>query len=170
MPIVEITLFEGRDEETKGKIARAVADAVAEHTRNHMADVHVIFHDVPRTSWWRGLIRTGARKPTAAPVRSDYAWISRIQYDPAREAEYLAFRRDTINPTLAAQDGFVSALLLRPQNREHEYVLVLKWLSEQHARAFEKSEAHDRLRERALQLLPRALETTGAEVVHLDPQ
>ena len=32
MPIVEVTLFEGRDEETKARIGREIADVVAEHT------------------------------------------------------------------------------------------------------------------------------------------
>lgn len=171
MPIVEITLFEGRDDETKARIARAVADAVAEETRNSIADVHVLFHEMPRDDWARGLVLASRRtSPPASPQRADYASISRIEFDPRTEPEYLALRRDVINPGMATQEGFVSSLLLRPDNREHEYLLINKWLSRGHADAYTSGGVHDRLREQALAILPRPLETTGAEVVHLDPE
>lgn len=170
MPIVQITLFEGRDDETKARMARDVADAVAEATGNSIADVHVIFDEKPKSAWSRGLTlasrRTGTR---GAPARSDYASISRIQYDPNREVEYLALRRDVINPGMATQDGFVSSLLLRRHDAENEYLLVNKWLTREHAEAYQQGAVHDQLREQALSILPKRLETAGADVVHLDP-
>ena len=170
MPIVEITLFEGRDDETKARIARAVADAVAEETRNSIADVHVLFHEMPRSDWSRGLVLASRRTAAPAPPqRADYASLSRIKFDPSTESEYLALRRDVINPGMATQEGFVSSLLLRPDNRENEYVLVNKWLTRQHADAYTSGGVHDSLREQALKILPERLDTTGAEVVHLDP-
>ncbi len=171
MPIVTITLFEGRDEETKARIAREVADVVAEHTGNSIADVHVIFDEKPRHAWGRGLTLASRRtQPRSAPVRADHASISRITYDPATEKQYLALRRDVINPGMATQEGFVSTLLLRPHNRENEYLLVIKWLSEQHAEAYRAGPVHEELRRRAMEVLPRPLETFGADVVHLDPE
>lgn len=170
MPIVNITLFEGRDEETKARIAREVADTVAEHTGNSIADVHVIFDEKPRHAWSRGLTLASRRtEPRSAPVRPEHASLSRITYDPSSEKEYLALRRDVINPGMATQEGFVSTLLLRPHDRENEYLLVIKWLTEQHSEAYRAGRVHDDLKRQALSILPKPLETFGADIVHLDP-
>ena len=170
MPIIEITMFEGRSDETKARIAREVADAVAEGTGNSIPEIHVIFHEQPRASWSRGLVLASRRPPReqAGLVRSDYAAISRIQYDPGTEREYLALRREVLNPGMATQTGFVSSLLLRPRDRTNEYLLINKWLNEEMAEAYHHSPIHDQLREQALAILPKPLETVGADVVHLD--
>ena len=170
MPIVEITLFEGRDEETKARLAREVADAVAEATGNSIADVHVLFDEKPKDAWSRGIVLASRRTtPKPPPVRPDYASISRIQYNPATEAEYLALRRDVINPGMATQEGFVSSLLLRRRDAANEYLLVNKWMTQDHAVAYQAGKVHDDLKAQALSILPKPLETTGADVVHLDP-
>lgn len=170
MPIVRITMFEGRDEDTKDQMARKIADAVAEHTGNSFEDIHVIFDEVPRASWSRSLMLASRRPPRPArrPTRSDYASISRIKYDPKTETDYLKLRRHVIDPGMATQDGFVSSLLLRPHDKEHEYLLVNKWASKEHAEAYTAGPVHDGLREQALKLLPERLQTVGADVIHLD--
>jgi 4-oxalocrotonate tautomerase len=170
MPIVEITMFEGRSEETKARIAREVADAVAEGTANDIDGIHVIFHEQPRASWSRGLTlasRRGARD-RGDIARADFASISKIEYEPSTEAEYLRLRRDVINPGMATQNGFVSSLLLRSRERVNEYLLINKWTTEQDAEAYHHSSVHDELKRQALSILPKPLETTSADVVHLD--
>lgn len=168
MPIVQISLFEGRDEETKDRLAREIADAVAEATGNSIADVHVIYDEKPRDAWSRGLSLASRRTgPRPDPVRGDYASISRIHYLPEIEEEYLALRREVINPGMATQEGFISSLLLRRREVENEYLLITKWLSAEHAAAYASSAVHDRLKEQALSILPKPLETTGTDVVHL---
>lgn len=163
-------MYEGRDEDTKDRLAREVADAVAEHTGNSFDDIHVIFDEIPRSSWSRALTLATRRPARRArrPARSDYASVSRIKYDPSREAEYLQLRRQVINPGMATQPGFVSSLLLRPHDKEHEYLLVNKWVSRETADAYTSGPVHDRLREQALRLLPERLQTIGADVIHLD--
>ena len=69
---------------------------------------------------------------------------------------------------MATQPGFVSSLLLRPHDKEHEYLLVNKWVSRETADAYTSGPVHDRLREQALRLLPERLQTIGADVIHLD--
>lgn len=170
MPIVRVTMYEGRDENTKDRIAREIADAVAEHTGNSFDDIHVIFDEIPRASWSRSLT-LGTRRPPRArgqAARADFASLSRIRYDPRTEADYLRLRREVINPGMATQAGFVSSLLLRPHDREHEYLLVNKWVSKRHSEAYTSGPVHDQLREQALKLLPERLQTVGADVVHLD--
>lgn len=171
MPIVEITMFEGRSEETKARISREIADAVSDGTGNAIDSVHVIFREVGRDSWSRGLQIASRREPVAlggSLVRADHASVSRIQFDPATEADYLALRRDVINPGMATQRGFVSSLLLRMRDRANEYLLVNKWTDAEASAAYTSSGLHDRLKEQALSILPKPLETEPADVVHLD--
>ena len=53
MPLVEISMFEGRDEETKEKIIREVTDAVVRTSGAPPEAVTVILRDVPKTDWAR---------------------------------------------------------------------------------------------------------------------
>lgn len=46
MPIVEIHLLEGRDEETKAKIAQSVSEALSETADTPIENVKIIFHDM----------------------------------------------------------------------------------------------------------------------------
>lgn len=170
MPIVRVEMFEGRDEETKATMAREIAATVAEHTVNSIDSVHVIFTEQPKESWSRGLTLASRRQdgPTEAN-RADYASISEIEFDPAQETEYLALRRDVINPGMATESGYVSSLLLKPVETSNRYLLVNRWTSAEAAAAYQEGETHERLRVEAMKLLPKALATQGAEVVHLDP-
>ena len=49
MPVVNIQMFDGRDE-AKPAIAKAVTDAIAQHGNIDPQYVYVIFNDVARTS------------------------------------------------------------------------------------------------------------------------
>ncbi|KAA8995896.1 MULTISPECIES: 4-oxalocrotonate tautomerase family protein [Pectobacteriaceae] len=50
MPVVNIQMFEGRDE-AKPAIAKAVTDAIAEHANVDPRYVYVIFNDVKTENW-----------------------------------------------------------------------------------------------------------------------
>ncbi|RAT14263.1 tautomerase [Lonsdalea populi] len=50
MPVVNIQMFEGRDE-AKPVIAKAVTDAIAEHANVDPQYVYVIFNDVKTDNW-----------------------------------------------------------------------------------------------------------------------
>src|ERR1700760_1555162 len=56
MPIFEVTIFSGPDEETKARLTREIAAVVAEVTVNSMADVHVIVNEVDRDNWGKGAV------------------------------------------------------------------------------------------------------------------
>lgn len=171
MPIVRVEMFEGRDGETKAAMAREIAATVAEYTVNSIESVHVIFTEQPKDSWSRGL--TLASRRTAEPkevVRADYASVSEIRFDPDTEPQYLALRRDVINPGMATQEGYVSSMLLKPTDSTDRYLLVNRWTSAEAAQAYAAGDTHERLRVEAMKVLPQALQTYGAEVVHLDPE
>lgn len=171
MPIVHINMFEGRDEESKAALGRAVADAVAEHARVPIDSVHVLFHEMTRDDWSRGLSLASRRKPvdTTSIQRGNYALVSRIPFDSETEKDYLALRRTTINPMMAAHAGFISNLMLRPQDESSEFLMINKWVSKEHADAYRATPVHDDLKKQTMALLPRRRsEPMGADVVHLD--
>lgn len=51
MPIVDITLFEGRTDDQKTEIARAISRALIEIGKARPDSVHVIFRDLERANW-----------------------------------------------------------------------------------------------------------------------
>jgi phenylpyruvate tautomerase PptA (4-oxalocrotonate tautomerase family) len=165
-------MFSGRDEETKARLTREIAAVVAEVTVNSMSDVHVIVHEVDRDNWAKGAVLASRRekKPRPAPQRPEYASVSYITYESDTEDEYLKLRRDVINPGMATQEGFIDSLLLRRSDVPGQYLLVNRWLTADDARRYQSGPVHDGLREQALQILPKPLETFGTEVVHLDPE
>lgn len=59
MPIVEVTIFEGRSDETKLSAMRSITEAVVTSLRVPVGDVRVIIREIPRTHMTIG----GALKP-----------------------------------------------------------------------------------------------------------
>jgi 4-oxalocrotonate tautomerase len=55
-------MLEGRDEEAKAKIAKAVTDALVEHAGASASSVFVVFQDVPRSGWAVGGTLMSQRK------------------------------------------------------------------------------------------------------------
>jgi len=53
MPLVEISMFSGRDEETKEKMIREITDAVVRTSGAPPEAVTVIIRDVERCDWAR---------------------------------------------------------------------------------------------------------------------
>jgi 4-oxalocrotonate tautomerase len=54
MPIVQVTLVEGRDEETRAALIRELTDAVERTTGSPRDRVRVILHQVPAADWGVG--------------------------------------------------------------------------------------------------------------------
>lgn len=169
LPIVEISLFEGRSEELKATIAREVAATIAEYTQNTMSEVHVLFHEKERDQWARGATLASRRDASAkaAPVRPEAASISRIEYDAANEADYLAWRRDILHPGMARMPGYVGARLYRVHDAS-EYYLILDWMTREDHQHYSGSAEHDAFKETAMSLLPKPLDTVAAERVHIE--
>jgi len=165
MPFVHIVM-EPRDEESKHRIAREVADAMAEGTNNSLDGINTIFHEVPRPGYGRGLSlasRRQRRKET--PVRAEYVAVTRLKMSD--EDAYLAFRRDHNNPALARQPGFVSTMLLKLDSGD-EYLLLNKWVSAEDARAWAESAEHKELLRQAAKAVHglETVERQGARLLH----
>jgi len=164
MPFVHIVM-EPRDEETKHRIGREIADAMAEGTNNPLDGIQMIFHEVPRPGYARGLSLASRRQrtKTTTPVRAEYVAVTRLKMDD--EDAYLAFRRDHNNPALALQQGFVSTMLLK---LDGEYLLLNKWVSREDAERWAESDEHKELQRQAKSAV-RGLETLerkGATLLH----
>jgi 4-oxalocrotonate tautomerase len=55
VPFVEITLFEGRTDEQKTEIARAISRALIDVGGAEPDSVHVIFRDLDRRDWKKSI-------------------------------------------------------------------------------------------------------------------
>lgn len=153
MPFVHV-IMEPRDEETKHRLGREIADAMAEGTNNPLDGIQTIFHEVPRPAYARGLsLATRRQRAKTVPVRAEFVAITRLKMDD--EDAYLAFRRDHNNPALARQPGFVSTMLLKVGA---EYLLLNKWVSREDADAWTNSDQHGDLQRQAAATV-RGLET-----------
>lgn len=54
MPIVRVTLAEGRSPEQKQALAREITDSVVRHCGGHAQHVYVLFEDIPPDEWLVG--------------------------------------------------------------------------------------------------------------------
>jgi phenylpyruvate tautomerase PptA (4-oxalocrotonate tautomerase family)/heme-degrading monooxygenase HmoA len=168
MPFVHI-IMEPRDEESKHRISREVSDAVAEGTNNSIDGITVIFHEVPRSGYARGLSYSAKRpRPprSAATGRPEYVAVNRMWIED--EEAYVALRRDLVNPALANQEGFVSTQLLRLSGTDHEYLMINKWMTRAHHEAWLASQTHISMEDDARRRVPgrKLIERLNGELVH----
>ena len=54
MPIVRVSLAEGRDKEQKAALAREITDSVVRHCGGDAAHVYVLFEDISADEWLVG--------------------------------------------------------------------------------------------------------------------
>ena len=62
MPLVEISLIEGRDTETKKNLIAEITDAVVRTTGAPAEVVTVILRDVPKSDWGTGGVPYSLKK------------------------------------------------------------------------------------------------------------
>jgi len=122
--------MEPRDEESKARIAREVAAAVAEGTNNPVDGIVMVFHELPRGSYATGLSYgpRSKRKPRTDSGLPTFATAHLVTVED--EAALVSLRNEVVNPALARQDGFVSTLLLRLREPNGGYLSINKWMSE----------------------------------------
>lgn len=167
MPIVSVQLFPGRNVVMKEFLARAIVDAISEIAGTTRGAVHVLFEEVPKDEWaiGPGLVSSSHAPPPAEHVPS-LVCVERAKLKDGKRADYVAWRRDSVCPFLASQEGFLSSTLLTVTDDVDELVIVDKWTSPE---ALERSASHPRaaeLREEAQQFLhgPAADEFAGRVV------
>jgi phenylpyruvate tautomerase PptA (4-oxalocrotonate tautomerase family)/quinol monooxygenase YgiN len=150
MPIVRVELFPGRDGVQKEFLARAIADALAEIAGSSREGVHTIFSSISAEDWAIGprLAANAERKPAGRHAPAVVA-AERVRVKPGRHEEYVAWRRNSLYPFLAAREGFVSCTLLTVDGHPDEYMILEKWVSPE-ARAVSAADPRaDRLRDEA---------------------
>lgn len=168
MPIVQVT-WKARNETQRLLAGRQIADTIAEIGAISVDGVHVLFNEVPLDHWVKGGVMLSRRPGRSEPLsRTEYATVSFIKYPPDREEEYIDWRREVLDPILVCQPGFISYLLLRLEDREHTYLLILRWRTRADAEAWRESEEHAKLRPQAKSILGEPPEPfTRGETVHL---
>ena len=66
MPVAHISLLEGRNKETKAKIADEITDSISKHGGTPKEAVIVVFHDVSGDDWATGGVLFSDRKASAS--------------------------------------------------------------------------------------------------------
>jgi 4-oxalocrotonate tautomerase family enzyme len=170
VPIIRMSMFEGRDPRIKARLVREISDCVAEITGNDVTDIHVMFDEYPQDSWGRDMILATERSHVTRPNpnRVDFATISDIEIDPNLCEEYFRLRRDVINPGMATREGFVSSLLLQLADSPERFVLVNKWMDREAEADYSSGDVHDDLKDQTERVVLRPLQTRPAYVTHLD--
>ncbi len=54
MPIVTIQMWEGRSEQQKREVVKAITDAMVEKAGTKPEAVHVVIYDIPKSHWGIG--------------------------------------------------------------------------------------------------------------------
>lgn len=61
MPTIQVYWFEGRSQEQKSELAKAITDVVARIGKTAPENTHVIYHDVKRSDWAEGGVMMSER-------------------------------------------------------------------------------------------------------------
>jgi 4-oxalocrotonate tautomerase family enzyme len=154
MPIVSVQLFAGRTTVMKEFLGRAIADAICEIGGAPRDAVQVIFNDVAKDSWAIGPSLVSSRRP-APPAEHVPALVSaeRAKLKDGKRDEYVAWRRDSLLPFLASQEGFLSSTLLTETDGADAYVIVDKWTSPEAQARYASDPRAAELRDEAQQFL-----------------
>jgi quinol monooxygenase YgiN len=74
--------------------------------------------------------------------------VSDILTAPGRTDEYLAYRRDTVNPPMTAMPGFLVSILARDRADPRHFTLINSWRDEAASDAYRRTPIHDLLRDK----------------------
>jgi 4-oxalocrotonate tautomerase len=128
VPIVRVEMFRGRTTVMKEFLGRAIVDAVSEIAGPPRENVQVVFSDIATDEWAIGPTLVSSRPAAPAPKYVPaVVSVERVTVKPGQEEGYLAWRRDSVLPFLASQQGFLTSALLRGE--AGAYVVVEKWTS-----------------------------------------
>lgn len=152
MPIVRVSMFEGRSIAQRRYMADKISETVAEVCDVPQENVHVLFDEMSRDNWARGgtLHRErGPKYPSESSCeRVSFRSISTVKVHPGNDEEYLAYRNEHVNPAMASMDGFLGTLTLRDLSDPHSYLIINTWTEEQAWRNYQKTTVHDALKDK----------------------
>jgi phenylpyruvate tautomerase PptA (4-oxalocrotonate tautomerase family) len=167
--LVRVSLMAGRDVPTKTRLVRELADVVSMAIPTSISHVNIIFDEISPEAWGRGTLLFSQRTRGPRPTWQRSALIHRVDFAADQGLAYEAFRREVVQPILAAQDGFIASMLLRLTDGPSEYLRVDYWLTPAHSQAFAATEASASLSAHEREILGRPWEVRPADVVHLAP-
>jgi 4-oxalocrotonate tautomerase len=169
MPIVRISMFEGRSVEQKRSLIREVTRAVADVCGVSPAGIHVLIEDYSRENWGRGSILHADRgdRSLAHPRDEVFFSVSRVRATDGRNSEYLDYRRDQVHPTMGSMGGFQAAFVAQDQADDHRFLLFNRWDNEAAWRQYQGTSAHDELRDKIRSELTQEMEIERYSLVDL---
>lgn len=171
MPIVRVSMFEGRNLEKKRRLVEGITAVVAEVCEVDQAGVHVLIDEMSRDNWGRGGTlhrdRGGSDPAKSRFERTEFWSISSVTTAPEQGDTYFAYRRDEVNPTMAGMAGFRGSSLARDLADANRFLVFNQWDDEAAWRAYQATTAHDRLRETIRQDLTAAMSIARYRAIRL---
>lgn len=74
MPHIIVKLWPGRNDEIKSKLAKRIANAVAEELELDMGDVSVAIEEIPREEWGEKVYKSGIKNNPNVYYKPDYEY------------------------------------------------------------------------------------------------
>lgn len=74
MPHIIVKLWLGRNDEIKSKLAKRIANAVAEELELDMGDVSVAIEEIPREEWGEKVYKAGIKNNPNVYYKPDYEY------------------------------------------------------------------------------------------------
>lgn len=171
MPIVRVSMFEGRSLEKKRRLVEGITAVVAEVCEVDREGVHVLIDEMSRDNWGRGGIlhrdRGGMDPAKSRFERTDFWSISWVTVAPDQAAAYLAYRRDQVNPTMAGMAGFRGSALAQDLGDANRMLVFNQWDDEAAWRSYQATAAHDKLRDTIRQDLTTAMTIGRYQAIRL---
>lgn len=171
MPIVRVSMFEGRSLEKKRRLIEGITAVVADVCEVDQAGVHVLLDEMSRDNWGRGGImhrdRGGIDAAASRFPREGFWSIAPVTAAPGRLDEYLAYRRDDVNPTMAGMPGFRGSTLAQDRADANRVLVFNHWGEEADWRGYQATGAHDALRDKIRGELTSAMSIGRYQTVQL---
>jgi hypothetical protein len=169
MALVEIQLSAAVSANIEDAIIRAVADAVSSYAGENYADVKISFRQplegilpVPEDT----IVQN--QESSQRLVRADYVSFSTVKCSPSERRAYVDLRRKLIGPTMMAQPGYVSTMLLSLDNSAEDLMILNKWINAEYAEAYGSSDEHQSMKKLTLEVLGKPLQSKSVNVIHQD--
>lgn len=180
MPIVRVNMFEGRSSEQKRRLVRDITATVADVCGVSPATVHVLIEEVARENWGRGSVLNADRgnRPKAPVDELTFFSVSDVITVPERREEYLAYRKDSVHPTMATMPGYQGSFVGQDIEDENHFILLIRWHDLESRSNYQRSQEHDQLRDKIRGELTTRMEissyvrmdlTHGGGLAHQDP-
>lgn len=146
MPIVRVNIFEGRSLEKKRQIIKGITQVIADACEVPAEGIHVLIEEMTKENWGRGGI-PNIDRAKGEHNKIGFFSVSTVRVGEGNIERYLAYRKEHVNPGMAAMFGFGDSILAQEIADPNNVVLFNGWGIERDWRDYQRTRAHDGFRD-----------------------